>query len=600
MRLLNTRTLELEEFYGDNIPKEYSILSHTWENEELAFQDWKDRHTASLKAGFKKIIGACDQAVMHGFDYLWIDTICIDKTSSAELSEAINSMFAWYRGATVCYAYLVDVPHWSEHAKTSSTEEYYLFKKSRWFTRGWTLQELLAPKHLTFYARDWSKIGTRSKFSDIISPVTQIDSDYLTGRRSLGEASVAKKMSWLSRRVTTRVEDMAYCVLGIFDINMPLLYGEGSRAFVRLQEEIIKVSNDQTIFSWSWTNSVPSDWVGMLAPCPDAFKFSGHFIPMNSSSVTSKTYAITNAGLSIKLALIQTWSYYLAMLDIKHDGEDSDMQACIPIRGSLQSEHQNGRSVMQRIAIPPSPLFVYPYWTIYENTLFIRQRPDTLSQNSHKVDSPSIPLATRHGCQFLLVLDDVRWFLGPTLRDSTALKSHGDLYLLERCRDYIGIKTYPPAMFDNTTSLVELASEHRGMSGVLVKLGQTMDSGCIVFLGSLKAHRSSGEERFVCQVFPPEQWGPREDDSKRRRLLRRLYYEDRTSGQTDIRAGSRFGFHARIHDRVAIGNLTPIWLVYITSDRRRLKYEDLPHQLPGDVEDIDNLSLVPGIDIWEA
>lgn len=142
------------------------------------------------------------------------------------------------------------------------------FCQSKWFTRGWTLQELLAPPQLIFYARDWSEIASAPALASIISSTTKIDSIYLQGSESspLSKASAAQKMAWLSHRVTTRVEDMAYCMLGIFDINMPLLYGEGAKAFIRLQEEIIRVSNDHTIFCWTWVPSVPKDWVSRLFP----------------------------------------------------------------------------------------------------------------------------------------------------------------------------------------------------------------------------------------------------------------------------------------------------------------------------------------------
>lgn len=145
------------------------------------------------------------------------------------------------------------------------------FCQSKWFTRGWTLQELLAPTEVIFYARDWSKIANRSTLAPLISSATNISQEYLQqylmgpGPRALSHASAAQKMAWLSSRFTTRIEDMAYCMLGIFDINMPLLYGEGSKAFLRLQEEIIKVSNDHTIFCWTWTSSVPNEWVSRLS-----------------------------------------------------------------------------------------------------------------------------------------------------------------------------------------------------------------------------------------------------------------------------------------------------------------------------------------------
>jgi hypothetical protein len=177
-----------------------------------------------------------------------VDTCCIDKTSSAELSEAINSMFRWHEIATICYAYLTDVYSYADSPE---------FAKSRWFRRGWTLQELLAPSVLRFFNASWTYIGDRSQLSSVIVAITKIDIHYLdvglgTNEyriESIRSAPVARRMSWASERVTMRVEDMAYCLLGIFGVNMPMLYGEGGRAFVRLQEEILKESIDMTIFA---------------------------------------------------------------------------------------------------------------------------------------------------------------------------------------------------------------------------------------------------------------------------------------------------------------------------------------------------------------
>ena len=171
---------------------------------------------------------------------------CIDKSSSAELSEAINSMFRWYRGAEVCYAYLSDVPN----APPSSGEAWGHIHKSKWFTRGWTLQELVAPKDLRFYSKDWQPLGTKAQFADMISSMTKIGTRFLFGD-NLDLASIAQKMSWAANRQTTRLEDQAYSLLGIFDINIPLLYGEGSKAFQRLQHTLLTTyPEDQSLFVW--------------------------------------------------------------------------------------------------------------------------------------------------------------------------------------------------------------------------------------------------------------------------------------------------------------------------------------------------------------
>ncbi|KAK0714551.1 heterokaryon incompatibility protein-domain-containing protein, partial [Lasiosphaeris hirsuta] len=267
MRLINTHTLALEEFTGtgSGTPK-YAILSHTWGEEELSLQEWiYPSPSTVMKSGYEKILSACAIAARHGFGYIWIDTNCIDKTSSAELSEAINSMFNWYRNAEVCYAYLADVsaPRPKPRAINNKDSAGLQmgpwiddFGASRWFTRGWTLQELLAPKNLHFYDNGWSYFGTKAEFAQQISKTTGIGGEYLVWGEEAESpppwvsTSIAERMSWLSRRETGRVEDIAYCMLGIFGINMSLLYGEGWNAFFRLQQELIRNYDDHTLFCW--------------------------------------------------------------------------------------------------------------------------------------------------------------------------------------------------------------------------------------------------------------------------------------------------------------------------------------------------------------
>lgn len=246
MRLLYASTITLRSFPPKSIPP-YAILSHTWgaEEDEVTLQEL-GKLSAFEKPGYSKIEGACKHALKDGLDYIWIDTCCIDKTSSSELSEAINSMFRWYEDARICYAYLSDL---SVRDITSKGDFRKNFRACKWFTRGWTLQELLAPPLVGFYTREWHVLGSKTTLSAHISSITRIDINALNGTR-LSSYTIAQRMSWASKRVTTRPEDVAYCLLGIFGINMPLLYGEGDKAFLRLQEEIIKTSDDHSIFAW--------------------------------------------------------------------------------------------------------------------------------------------------------------------------------------------------------------------------------------------------------------------------------------------------------------------------------------------------------------
>ena len=287
MRLLDTHTGRFVQFY-DITNIRYAILSHTWDPDgEQTYQEVKEiqerieAHGSSAEldqvevsrqpshttqnltllvdigpplqptSGFwddkklsEKIRKACEIARSHGYDYIWIDSCCIDKTSSSELSEAINSMYAWYGRAAMCYAFLVDVPQ--EDVPDSDQSA---FRKSRWFRRGWTLQELIAPRRLVFLSRPWQTLGSKSSMARLVEEITRVDRGILTHHLSLDTVSVARRMSWAAERETTRVEDRAYSLLGIFDLNMPTLYGEGERAFRRLQEEILRRIPDQTLFA---------------------------------------------------------------------------------------------------------------------------------------------------------------------------------------------------------------------------------------------------------------------------------------------------------------------------------------------------------------
>ncbi|CAO2649918.1 Nn.00g012100.m01.CDS01 [Neocucurbitaria sp. VM-36] len=329
MRLINVEALEMETFLGR--PPKYAILSHTWGDNEVTFEDWTAA-TWDQKSGFKKLTRACDQARIDGYRYIWVDSCCINKDSSSELSEAINSMFAWYRDADVCYAYLEDAHNIDD------------LRAARWFTRGWTLQELLAPKRLCFFNSSWEPIGWRHYLADVIGALTGIQWQALMGTSSTNyvrSLSVAKKMAWAATRVTTREEDIAYCLLGLFDVNMPLLYGEGGvKAFKRLQQEIIKDSLDLTFLVGSridaegghvepatrWqvddimqistddtrksrsqealrtAEGVEEADIGLLATNPSWFVNCGS---ISTTGEHNSSFVINNQGLQIKLRIVQ-------------------------------------------------------------------------------------------------------------------------------------------------------------------------------------------------------------------------------------------------------------------------------------------------------
>lgn len=227
----------LTRFTAGNIPR-YAILSHTWEadDQEVTYQDIIDG-TGNSKLGFGKIRFCGDQARKDGLQYFWVDSCCINKSSSAELQEAINSMFRWYQNAAKCYVYLSDVSV-GKHSRSSQSLWHSAFGKSRWFTRGWTLQELLAPSSVDFFSREGKRLGDKESLEVQIQYITGIAVQALQGN-SLSEFTVDERMSWAAERETTIEEDQAYCLLGIFDIYLPLIYGEGKdNAFRRLRKEI--------------------------------------------------------------------------------------------------------------------------------------------------------------------------------------------------------------------------------------------------------------------------------------------------------------------------------------------------------------------------
>jgi hypothetical protein len=238
--------LELISF-NDNLPP-YAILSHTWtEGQEVTY----DELLAGAyhgKTSYEKIRFCVDRAAEDGLEYSWIDTCCINKSTSDEISTAINSMFRWYHGASKCYVYLSDVQVPAEliNAQDARTTWVEAFRRSRWFTRGWTLQELLAPATVDFFSKEGRWLGSRTSLEREIHEITKIPIEVLRGQ-SLSESSVAERMSWAANRTTTIKEDRVYCLLGIFGVFLPLIYGEGEEyASLRLRKEIAN-TNDTRI-----------------------------------------------------------------------------------------------------------------------------------------------------------------------------------------------------------------------------------------------------------------------------------------------------------------------------------------------------------------
>lgn len=341
MRLINTSDLGFEEFELTSAPP-YAILSHTWVGAETSYQDVCNDRTAGRKTQYTKLIEGCCAAKKHGFKYFWIDTCCIDKTNHVELSEAINSMFKWYRHAGICLAYLADVSPIAADAIRLKSD----LAKSKWFGRGWTLQELIAPAEVEFLASDWSTLTTKTESCATLAAITGIPSEYLLGKQ-IGEASVAMRMSWASERVTTKAEDIAYCLMGIFDLHMPLLYGEGEvRAFRRLQQEIINELDDHSIFGWTADDiqrpppaCTDMRTVSILAWSPACFRRSNivveaepPFLDGYVAGIRAPTN-VNNKGLHMALPMVSKGNRrFLAVLNCAPHGKEDEERFAIWLR----------------------------------------------------------------------------------------------------------------------------------------------------------------------------------------------------------------------------------------------------------------------------
>lgn len=303
MRLINTSTFELrQEEHSSFVKQGYAILSHRWEREEVELPEYpqhigslqQDQNLLARPGRFNKIRGACRLARLRNIQWMWIDTCCIDRANAVEYSEAVNSMFRWYRGAKVCFAYLNDVQSAPKKQgvdvfRSSNSEHDY----SIWFSRGWTLQELLAPQNLEFYDAQWQLIGTKKDLAPALQQITRIKTTYLSGEEDFQDACAAAKMSWQAGRQVSEPEDIAYSMLGLFGITMQPLYGEGAEAsFLRLQSEYMSKKADETLFAWKMPAEGPGmstrppkvygeillkedEW-GLLAPSPEWFRYAGN------------------------------------------------------------------------------------------------------------------------------------------------------------------------------------------------------------------------------------------------------------------------------------------------------------------------------------
>lgn len=362
MRLLDVHSYSLLT-PEDSVGKRYVIVSHRWlpGGSEIIFADMPGLTAAHRASGaprappgkersLDKLRGACEtvradrELAARSVHHVWLDTVCIDKSSSAELSESLNSMYAWYRDAERCLTYLSDY-HRPPGAARSPGDDDDAFTGSVWFERGWTLQELVAPSRVDFYDAEWRRFGDRASLAGALERRTGVQRALLQPRGAtetlMRQAGVAHRMSWAARRQTFSKEDMAYCLMGIFGVNMAVLYGEGMEgAFRRLQEEIIKFSDDHSIFAWTTDDEQASDdGHGLLAPSPKCFAETGSFARGEGSG----PYVLTNKGLEISLRMFEIErDVFIASLDLY-----ADRDHCVGVY--LRRESQRGGNQYRRI-----------------------------------------------------------------------------------------------------------------------------------------------------------------------------------------------------------------------------------------------------------
>ena len=320
------RRAKVFDFRDDEATK-YVILSHRWIGDtevnyddmaDLAKMEERERDEVRERTGYKKILDTCRQAQKDGYEWVWVDTCCIDKRSSAELSEAINSMYHWYANAKACYAYLHDVDGSSFPTKKDDDK----YPKSNgwpeWFSRGWTLQEMIAPSDVQFFNENWQHIGDKKTLAQNLSAITGVPSYILEDGLDRYRPCIAQIISWAANRTTTRIEDRAYSLMGLLDVNMPMLYGEGRKAFHCLQLEIIRSSDDQSIFAWGH-NSENVRTGSILADDPSCFRDCSDLTPMDndqfiwwskrrfpelgSMDADDGVFPVTNRGIQIRMLL---------------------------------------------------------------------------------------------------------------------------------------------------------------------------------------------------------------------------------------------------------------------------------------------------------
>ncbi len=384
----------------------------------------------------RKVRDACAFARRHGYSYLWIDSCCIDKTSSSELSESINSMFQWYAGAAVCYTFLADVPPGEDPDADGSR-----FRLSRWFTRGWTLQELVAPSELLFLSSDWELVGSKRQLATLVEAISGVDREALLREKPLNKFSVAQRLSWAAQRETTRIEDRAYSLLGIFGISMPTLYGEGEGALRRLQEEIMRRIPDQSLFAWRNVYVPPE-----LPWEQSARRFE--------CSVYREEY-----DMSFLAPSLEVFNQKQKIVTVPHN-EVARLIGLSPSAEFASSPH----GIRMEIAVIPLSLFLPSLFTTFDgdkDDLYLAILGcETAEQPGHLLGGFCSILSSKSNVQFLYG-GTINVYHGPALTDLQVRLFPLSPATLERCRPHIRLKTVHVSHPGRTTGALETARDWR-------------------------------------------------------------------------------------------------------------------------------------------
>ncbi|EDN95632.1 hypothetical protein SS1G_11511 [Sclerotinia sclerotiorum 1980 UF-70] len=331
----------------DTLP--YAILSHTWTDQEVTYKDLISG-TGKSKSGYKKIKFCGEQAAKDGLRYFWVDTCCIDKSNLTELSKAINSMFRWYQNAKKCYVYLTDVstPGDDLYVQANQSTWEVAFRSSRWFTRGWTLQELIAPAEVEFFSQEHKLLGDKRSLEKLIYEITRIPFQALRGD-PFSDFSIAERKRWVAQRQTTEEEDLVYCLLGLCKVSMPPIYGEGKEVALKRLEMTVK--------GFSTNESEPKDLkdntASFIVPFGRNLNFTGRGTQL--TEVEAKLFtggrvtkvAITGLGGIGKTQLLLELVYRI------RDRYKDCLVIWIPATNT-ESLHQAYREVARQLKIPGS------------------------------------------------------------------------------------------------------------------------------------------------------------------------------------------------------------------------------------------------------